>query len=173
MGINTDKLIYCQKDIPKSKWRYGFRSSAATGCGWIAVYNALRLMGYTPSPKKLINYFEKQIPFFNGNTGTFILSPAIFFKNAGFEVKISARRSDFDKIGAESDVCVLYYRWKSGLKIGSHFVAVEKTAEGFTGYNTYRNSSGPDRYGKSLEDFLKRKGYFCAVLTGIKNSRIY
>ena len=38
-------LIYNQKKIPKDQWRYGFRSSAATGCGWIATYNALQLMG--------------------------------------------------------------------------------------------------------------------------------
>ena len=47
-------LIYCQRDIPKKQWRYGFRSSAATGCGWIATYNALQLMGYRAEPEKLI-----------------------------------------------------------------------------------------------------------------------
>ena len=36
-------LIYNQNDIPKDTWRYGFRPSSATGCGWIATYNALRL----------------------------------------------------------------------------------------------------------------------------------
>ena len=29
-----DKMIYCQKDIPKDRLRYGLRASAATGCGW-------------------------------------------------------------------------------------------------------------------------------------------
>ena len=49
-----DDLIYNQHKIPKEKWRYGFRSSAATGCGWIATYNALRLMGYRATPEDLI-----------------------------------------------------------------------------------------------------------------------
>ena len=57
-----DELIYNQTKIPKEQWRYGFRSSAATGCGWIAVYNALRLMGYYSSPENLIRYFERQLP---------------------------------------------------------------------------------------------------------------
>ena len=38
-------LIYCQRDIPKNELRYGLWSSAATGCGWIAVYNILTLYG--------------------------------------------------------------------------------------------------------------------------------
>ena len=55
-------FIYCQRDIPKEKWRYGLRTSAATGCGWIATHNALKLMHYSPKPEKLIEYFEKQLP---------------------------------------------------------------------------------------------------------------
>ena len=54
-------LIYNQRDIPKDKWRYGFRSSAATGCGWIATYNALRLMGYKTNIEELIRYYTWQL----------------------------------------------------------------------------------------------------------------
>ena len=60
-------LIYNQNHIPKDQWRYGFRSSAATGCGWIATYNALRLMGYYAKPEDLIHYYERQVPIINGN----------------------------------------------------------------------------------------------------------
>ena len=38
-------MIYCQRGIPKDELRYGLRTSAATGCGWIATYNALRILG--------------------------------------------------------------------------------------------------------------------------------
>ena len=64
-----DDLIYNQRKIPKQKWRYGFRSSAATGCGWIAVYNALRLMNYRAEPEQLIRYFSRQmmLPFSSRN----------------------------------------------------------------------------------------------------------
>ena len=78
-------FIYCQRDIPKDQWRYGLRSSAATGCGWIACYNALKLMGYKAKPERLIKYFEKQLPLLNGNTGTFVLGPAMFFRKFGFK----------------------------------------------------------------------------------------
>ena len=67
-----NEIIYNQTEIPKTKWRYGFRSSAATGCGWIAVYNSLVLMGCEASPEHLIRYFQRQFPLIHGNLGTMI-----------------------------------------------------------------------------------------------------
>ena len=162
-------LIYCQRDIPKEKWRYGLRSSAAVGCGWIATYNALRLMGWRAKPEELIRYYEWQLPLVHGNAGTMILGPAVCMRQMGFPVKVTARRKDFDGLARESDVCILFYHWRRKLKLGAHFVAVEYRDGRFVGYNTYTNSTGPDHYGDSLDGFLKRKGYFGAVLIGIKN----
>ena len=162
-------LIYCQHDIPKEKWRYGFRSSAATGCGWIATYNALRLLGYQHiKPESLIRFYERQLPLVHGNVGTSILAPAVFFKRHGFEVKCTVRRCGFDVLAKESDVCILYFWWRNKWKMGAHFVTLQHTETGFIGYNTYRNSKGPDKYGKSLDAFLKEKKYFGAVLIGIR-----
>lgn len=50
-------LIYNQHDIPKDVYRYGLRPSAQTGCGWIATYNALKLLGCTTDIPELIRYF--------------------------------------------------------------------------------------------------------------------
>ena len=166
-----DDLIYNQKSIPKKKWRYGFRSSAATGCGWIAAYNALRLMGYRVDIKKLIRFFTWQLPLINGNMGTFLLGPALFFRQKGFPVKMTARRKRFDVVAKESDVCVLFYYWHRKFKTGAHFVAVKYQDGRFIGYNTYSNSTGPDNYGESLELFLKKCKYRFPVLIGIKDKR--
>ena len=166
------ELIYCQRNIPKDKWRYGFRSSAATGCGWIATYNALLLMGYDKvKPESLIRFYERQLPLLHGNTGTSTIAPAIFFKRHGFDVQCTANRKRFDEVAKESDVCVLYFWWRRKWKFGAHFVTVQHTENGFIGYNTYRNSKGPDKYGKSLDEFLKEKKYFGAVLIGIKDEK--
>ena len=166
-----DDLIYNQRKIPKNQWRYGFRSSAATGCGWIATYNSLRLMHYKAEPKNLIRYYERQLPLIHGNAGTSVWGPALFFLHHGFSVKVSARRKKFDRMAEQSDVCILYYRWREKFKFGAHFVTVTYAGGKFTGYNTYRNSEGPDPYGESLEAFLKKKKYFCPVLIAIKDKR--
>lgn len=164
-----NQLIYNQKKIPKSKWRYGFRSSAATGCGWIAVHNALVLMGYQVYPERLIRYFTWQFPLINGNFGTLIPGPILYLKKRGFGVKVSLKRKKFDELAKNSDVCILFYRWRNKWRYGAHFTTVQHQDGKFVGYNTYSNSTGPDEYGESIAKFLKKRKYFGAVLIGIRN----
>ena len=166
-----NQLIYNQTKIPKSKWRYGFRSSAATGCGWIAVYNALVLMGYEVYPERLIRYFERQLPLIHGNLGTMIPGPALYLKKRGFDVKMKIRRKQFDELGRNSDVCILFYHWRNKWKFGAHFTTVQYQNGKFVGYNTYSNSTGPDEYGESIAKFLKNGKKFGAVLIGIQDKR--
>ena len=163
-----DGLIYNQRKIPKSQWRYGLRSSAAVGCGWIATYNALYLLGRRAEPEKLIRYFERQLPLIHGNTGTNALGPAICLKQMGYTVKVSARRREFDEMARQARVCILFYHWRKGGKLGAHFVALEYQDGSYIGYNTYNNSTGPDDYGPDLDDFLRKKGYFGCVLTAVE-----
>ena len=166
-----DGLIYNQTKIPKGKWRYGFRSSAAVGCGWIATYNALKLMGYHASPKALIRYYERQLPMIHGNTGTSFWAPVLYFRKWGFSAKMVFDRGRFDESAKKADVSILFYHWHRRFRFGAHFVTVTHGAQGFTGYNTYRNSVGPDNYGPSLDGFLREKNYFGAVLICIKDKR--
>ncbi|MBQ2854872.1 MAG: hypothetical protein IJE81_05310 [Oscillospiraceae bacterium] len=163
-----DDLIYNQRSIPKDQWRYGFRSSAATGCGWIATWNALQLMGYKTDIPELIRYYEWQLPLIHGNAGTSFWGPAVCFRKWGFPVEMSFRQDEFDALVEGSDVCILFYYWRRGAKLGAHFIALQKTETGIIGYNTYRSSSGPNLLGPSLKDFLKKQKYFGAVLIGIR-----
>ena len=166
-----DDLIYNQKEIPKQQWRYGFRSSAATGCGWIAVYNALRLMNYRAEPEDLIRYFSRQLPLIHGNAGTTVPGLALFFIQQGFPLGLSLRRSRFDELVRENDVAILFYRWRRKWKFGAHFVTVRWDGGAYVGYNTFSTSEGPDRYGESLEAFLKKQKYRTPVLLVIRNKR--
>ena len=164
-------LIYNQNHIPKDEHRYGFRSSAATGCGWVATYNALRLMGYKTDIDELIRYYEGQLPFVHGNAGTSFWAPAVCFRKWGFPVEVILDRRKFDEAAQKADACILFYRWRRGVKMGAHFVALHHTDRGFVGYNTYRNSTGPDGYGESLDGFLKARKYFGCVLIAIQKKR--
>ena len=159
-----EDFIYNQYNIPKDKWRYGLRSSAATGCGWIATYNALRLLGKYAKPEALIRSYEQQVPIINGNLGTVLFGPGLWFRKRGYEVKMCLRREDFDRAAKDADVCILFYRWIKKYEYGAHFIAVSHDDTGFTGYNVYRTSQGPDYLGKSLSGFLNRRKYFGAVL---------
>ena len=164
-------LIYNQTKIPKEQWRYGFRTSAATGCGWIATYNALRLMGYRPRPEDLIRYYERQVPLLHGNAGTLALGPALFFQKHGFPVETLSVTERFDDAAKDAHVCILFYYWRKKFKLGAHFVTVQYRDGKFTGYNTFRTSDGPDHYGDSLEAFLKKQKFFGSVLIAINDKR--
>lgn len=165
------ELIYNQRDIPREKWRYGLRSSAATGCGWIATHNALRLLGYETDIPKLIRYYEWQLPLIHGNAGTSFWGPVLCFRNWGFPVELCGNRSRFDAVLQSSDAAILFYHWRKGIQLGAHFVALHQTDRGIVGYNTYRNSKGPDFLGCSLEDYLHERHYFGCVLMGIRDKR--
>ena len=164
-------LIYNQRNIPKDQWRYGLRSSAAVGCGWIATHNALRLMGYKTDIEELIRWYEWQLPLLHGNTGTSFWGPAIRMRSWDFPVETTADPREFDDMVARSDVCILFYHWRKGAKMGAHFVALHKKDGQIIGYNTYRTSTGPDVYGESLRTFLKEKKYYGAFLIGIRDKR--
>lgn len=162
-----DSLIYNQNHIPKNEYRYGLRASADTGCGWVATHNALHLMGYKTDIKELIRYYEWQLPLIHGNAGTSFWGPAVCFRNWGFPVQIILDRNRFDEEAARADACILFYRWHGKWKLGAHFVALHHTEKGFVGYNTYQNSKGPDYYGSSLRDFLKKRRYYATFLIAI------
>ena len=160
-------LIYNQRDIPKDKWRYGLRSSAATGCGWIATWNALRLLGCRTDIDQLIRYYEWQLPLIHGNAGTSFWGPAACFRNWGFPVEVCMDSRKFDALARRSDVCILFYHWRRRCALGAHFIALQHTSSGFVGYNTYRNSTGPDTLGESLHAHIKKNSWFGCVLIGI------
>ena len=164
-------LIFNQRDIPKEEHRYGLRASAAVGCGWVATYNALQLMGYRTDIDQLIRYYEWQLPLIHGNAGTSFWGPAVCFKKWGFPVKLVTDRKRFDEAARNADVSILFFRWRREWKLGAHFVALHHTGNGFIGYNTYRDSTGPDAYGNSLDRFLRAKGYFGCVLITIQDKR--
>ena len=164
-----DDLIYNQTKIPQDQWRYGLRTSAATGCGWIATYNALRLMGYQPKPEELIRYYERQFPLLHGNAGTLSQGPALFFRHHGFPVQTLSVPERYDEAVKNADVCILFYYWRTKFKFGAHFVTVQHKDGKFTGYNTFRTSDGPDDYGTSLEAYIRKHKFFGTFLIAIKS----
>ena len=163
-----DSFIYNQHDIPKEQYRYGLRASSATGCGWIATYNALQLMGCKTDIDQLIRYYEWQLPLIHGNAGTSFWGPAVCFRNWDFLTELVVDRKRFDEAAKEADACILFYRWHRKLKTGAHFVALQATETGIFGYNTFRSSTGPDPYGDSLDGFIRKQKWFGTILIGIR-----
>ena len=122
-------FIYNQHDIPKERYRYGLRASADVGCGWVATWNALQILGYKTDIPALIRYYEWQLPLIHGNTGTSFWGPAVCFRKWGFPVKIVVDTKRFDEAAKNADACILFYHWQNKYRFGAHFVALRNTAE--------------------------------------------
>ena len=165
-------MICNQHDIPAELHRYGLRSSAQVGCGWIATYNALKLLGCTTDIDQLIRYFEWQLPLIHGNFGTSFWGPQRCFRKWGFPCEMVFDRKRFDAEARRADACIVFYHWAKKGKTGAHFVAGKPSPEGFTGYNTFRDSKGPDDWGSSVDDFLRKQRYFGCVLLAINRKQV-
>lgn len=165
-------MICNQHDIPKEVHRYGLRASSEVGCGWIATYNALKLLGRTTDIDELIRYFEWQLPLIHGNFGTSFCGPQRCFAKWGFPNKLVFDRRRFDEEARKADACIVFYHWVSKGRAGAHFVALKPTEEGFIGYNTFRDSSGPDDWGNSIDGFLRGYRYFGCVLLVIYRKQV-
>lgn len=166
------ELIYNQGEIPRDRLRYGLRSSAATGCGWVAVYNALLLLGKPMAPETLIRKLEHQLPLVHGNAGTIRFGPALLLRSMGFSVRTLSDRRKFDEAARSGRVCILFYYWRHKWKFGSHFVCLRYIDGRFEGFNTFRNSKGPDNYGESLDTFLKKHRFFGCYLAVIGERKL-
>ena len=162
-------FIYNQHEIPIDQWRYALRSSASTGCGWIAVYNALHLLGKDADISSLIRMLEHQLPLIHGNLGTSFWGPARCFQQWGYPVKIYFDPGKFDRAARASDASILFFRWRKGPKLGAHFAAFRYNGAQFIGFNTYKTSHCPDPWGDSLPAFLHRNRYFGSILITIQD----
>lgn len=149
------ELITNQRKIPREKWRYGLRSSAATGCGWIACYNALLLLKRPEPPERVLGWLSRRRPLVNGLCGTTFGSMLAFCKNRGLAVSVGCKKKQLDRLVRENEVSILFYFWRRGWRIGAHYVTLVPEGDGLVGYNVYRNVTGPVSLGESLIPFLK------------------
>ena len=162
-----DVLLHYRKNkkaVPKSgfimnqggdtgKIRYGFFRTSYNGCGWIAVYNAARLMGENPRAERIISYLESWGLLIFGVFGTFPLAAAAYFLHMGHRVKITFDPKKYDIAAKKSAANIVWYFHSRG----AHFVTVGWDGENFIGYNTYSNSTAPDVWGKSISENLRRR----------------
>ena len=161
--LRVTGYIYNQNTGIASQYWFGFFRSSHNGCGWIATYNALIMLGNPQEPYKIISYYEKWGALVYGAAGILPTAVASYFRSRGYTVTVSTNTSKFDKQAKSNTANVLFY-WHSN---GAHNIAVHWNGKQFIGYNVYSNSSGPVKLGTSIASFLSRNNYTGAMLTSI------
>lgn len=116
-------------------YRMGRVQSGAFGCGWVACYNALRLLGKTKSAAVVIRRLE---PWFvlGGKRGTHAAFVAPFFGGEGCRVRLSVGVKAAAKTASFAPANILYYL-RNPPK-GGHFVAFCPTGRQKNGQPVFR-----------------------------------
>lgn len=126
-GFSGD-LIVDQNRLTSS---YGRHGSAAMGCGWVAVYNALRLLDVSAEPETVRASLEKALPL-GGWNGTPFYALALYFLRRGFRVHMSVNRAAFGRMARRYPAGILFYMYhKEGrLFPMGHFAALSPAPNG-------------------------------------------
>lgn len=163
-AAEIDDFLCNQREAPAKGLRYGFFSSGYNGCGWIAAYNACRILGEDVPPAEIISDFERYGTILFGLFGTLPAAITHFFRKRGYRAVSSGKRERFDAMAKAAAVSILWF-WHPR---GAHFIAVQPTESGFVGYNVYADTKRPVFLGNSIEGYLKRRNYRAPRLIAVK-----
>ena len=138
-----------QNDGIATKLRYGITTLEPLGCGWIATYNALIMLGNRTDPCDLIRDFEMNNLFYYGVFGTNGNNLARYLSKQGYEVTITyLEKYDLNndnelnsenelkpvcEIIKQNDANILFYKTSD---VG-HFIAIkyDETDNAYIAYN--------------------------------------
>ena len=138
-------FIYDQSSGKVANLRFGFFKSSFNGCGWIATYNALILLGKTPKAEDIISEYELTGAVLGGVFGVFPFAVANYFRVRGYKVKTTYNSKKVDSVAKNHTANILFY-WHSS---GAHYIATHWDGKQFIGYNVW-GSNGPESLGYSL-----------------------
>lgn len=154
-----------------TNFRMGNISLAEMGCGCIATYNALNILGAEPNLADIIRYFENQPQWsgvmLGGNAGVSVFGISGYLTEQGYDVSYSLCEDSIDEAAQNADVNIIGY---AGIKNATgndfgHFVAFEK--DGADTYRFYNDSYGKKNDVRTMDEFLG-KSTELQIVTSVK-----
>ena len=155
-NIKISGYIYGQEKGNVSKIRFGFSNTAHSGCGWIATYNALLMLGKRVAPCDIIYYYELTGAFCGGVLGVNPYSIITYFFYSGYKVSVTYDINKFDTIAKKSKANILVYLHSKG----GHYFAFKWKGSEFMGYNVRNDDTKPYQLGKSIKAFIRSGDYW-------------
>ncbi len=148
---NITGLIDDQKSIDYMKM--GFAGAAWSGCGWVAAYNAMYLLGRPQNAADVIGFFDGSVNnFVHGAFGVAPYAITLYFVSMGCTGKINSvmfcMPSDTEEVARKASVCILLYAHSQG----AHYVALKWDGEKYNIYNDLNKTS------KTIKEHLEKVG---------------
>lgn len=138
-------FIYDQSSGKVANLRFGFFKSSFNGCGWIATYNALILLGKKPKVEEIILEYELTGAVLYGAFGVQPYAVTHYFRFRGYKVETTYNSQKVDSV-AKKHTCNILFYWHNS---GAHYFATKWNGSQFVGYNVW-GSNGPEYLGKLL-----------------------
>ena len=150
-------LIDNQNDLIISQYRYGFYNTGYNGCGWIATYNACRVVGIYAKPYDVIRALESYGLNMWGTFGTNLKSIKEYFNKRGYKVTVTSSLAKCTEVAKCYSANIIYYLHSRG----THFVTLRTYKTYFRAYNDYYFGWGND-----IKKFMNEKKYkFISMLS--------
>lgn len=131
---------------PVKDMRYGVSNIARAGCGVIAVYNALLLLGNPHPFHEVVAWGDQKAAAAFGLLGTLPWKPKRLFQRLGYTVTAVTDEAQFDNSAQHADVCLFtYWNQKGSVRQGMHTVCLQYRDHAIDVYNLFNNYTGISR----------------------------
>ena len=158
-GSDGDRNIYNQKDEGVRDIPFGLANVGHSGCGPVALYNALQLLGqYHFSFEEILQYYEdNHYLTWGGLLGSEISGCVRFLEDQGYIVMLVPNTDKNEDIANIADVCILWYcfRQSGALPVAAHYVAFTQTDGIGKYYNAYSNQTSIYTYRGGPNSFMR------------------
>ncbi|MCI9415261.1 MAG: RHS repeat-associated core domain-containing protein, partial [Clostridiales bacterium] len=123
-----------------------------SGCGWIAAYNAMIMLGNPQDPADVIRYFDNawgSLALGALGVNPFVMSG--YFESQGYSVNrvtVGLSEGSRDFYSQRAEACVMLYTHSEGM----HYIAYKWNGVKYVAYNDNR------RYFSSVDSFIEENG---------------
>lgn len=142
----------------------GWVGSDKNGCGWIAVYNVLKILEVKVLPEWVMEDLRGGLVL-GGKFGTHVFYVQHYLRKRGCRVRLCVIPSRFSAVAKTADACILLYRHSRG----NHFAALRREGERFHFYNALSGVADDIR---TMEEFLKAERQIPPCMLIAVNKRI-
>lgn len=128
---------------PVKDMRYGISDIARAGCGVIAVYNALLLLGNPHRFHDVIAWADQKAAAAFGLAGTLPWKARYLFQRLGYTVAAVTDEALFDRYAQHADACLFtYWNQKGSVRQGMHTVCLQYRSGAVDIYNLFNCCAG-------------------------------
>lgn len=138
--------------------RIGSCAFSHSGCGAIATFNAMSMIGLEPRMEEIVDFYEHKGLILNARMGVNPSAVKRYLDANNLQWRFYSGKNDWDANWGDDRVAIVLYWWVNPKGCGAHYVAVERTDEGICVYNEFGNRDTAYKY-KDIQTFISTGQY--------------